>query len=85
MRKIGLLLGTLFLLAGCSFCRCKPIVRYIQKPVYIKCQIPEVPRAELDPIPENATYPRKLQIILNNYFKLEKENKMLREAIEVCK
>jgi hypothetical protein len=84
MKKQALLPLLMLLLSACSPFS-KPVVRYIQKPVYIKCQIPEVPRAELDPIPENATYPRKLQIILNNYFKLEKENKMLREAIEVCK
>jgi len=71
-----------FLLCGCSFC--KPEVRYIEKPVYIKCKIPDVPPADLQPIPLNAAYPKKLQIILNNYFKLQKENKMLREAIKVC-
>ena len=82
MREVMLLIF-LLLLTACSFS--KPEIRYVEKPVYIKCKIPEVPRACLDPIPENATYPEKLQIILNNYFKLEKENKMLREAIEVCR
>ena len=36
------------------------------------------------PIPDNATYPEKLQVILNNYFKLEKEVELLREAIKAC-
>lgn len=81
MREIFLLLS-LFLFCACSFI--KPEVRYIEKPVYVKCEIPEVPKADLQPIPENGTYPEKLQVILNNYFKLEKENEMLREAIKAC-
>jgi len=80
MRSLFLLL--ILFLVGCSFT--KPQIEYIEKPVYIKCEIPEVPKANLQPIPENATYPKKLQIILNNYLKLEKENEMLREAIKVC-
>jgi len=56
----------------------------IEKPVMVKCKIPEVPRAELEKIPENATYPVKLQIILNNCLKIQKENELLREAIKVC-
>jgi len=68
----------------CSCSLCTPEIRYIKKPVFIKCRIPEVPKADLKPVPENATYPVKLQTILNNYFKLQKENKMLREAIKVC-
>ena len=82
MRSIILISCLTFLLSACA--TTQP-VKYIEKPVYIKCEIPEVPRAELQTIPENATYPEKLQCILNNYLKLQKENKMLREAIEVCK
>jgi len=80
MRSLFLIF--ILFLAGCGFT--KPQIEYIEKPIYIKCEIPEVPKADLQPIPENATYPKKLQIILNNYLKLEKENEMLREAIKVC-
>jgi len=82
MKRFYILLIIALLLCSCSFC--KPEVRYIEKPVYIKCKIPEVPSADIQPIPLNATYPQKLQVILNNYFKLQKENKLLREAIKVC-
>jgi len=85
MKKSSLILFLLliFLLSACSpFC--KPTVKYIEKPVFVKCKVPEVPESELQNIPENATYPIKLQIILNNYLKLQKENKMLREAMKVC-
>ncbi len=63
----------------------KTVTVYGEKPIYLKCQIPEVPPAELNPIPSNATYPEKLQIILNNCLRLKKENKLLREAIKTCK
>ena len=83
MRSIILISCLTFLLSACA--TTQPEVKYIEKPVYIKCEIPEVPRANLKHIPENGTYPEKLQCILNNYLELEKENKLLREAIEVCK
>ena len=80
MRFLFLIL--ILFLVGCGLVR--PRVEYIEKPVYVKCKIPEVPRADLQPIPEYGTYPEKLQVILNNYLKLEKEVEMLREAIKVC-
>jgi len=79
--KAILFLPLLFL---CSCSLISPKVQYVEKPVYIKCKIPEVPKAELEPFVENATYPEKLKVILNNYLKLEKENEMLREAIKTC-
>jgi len=79
---LALLLGA-FLFSSCTLF-CKPQVRYMEKAVFVKCKIPDVPKADLKPIPSNATYPKKLEIILNNYLKLEKENKLLREAIKVC-
>ena len=81
MRSIILISCLTFLLSACA--TTQP-VKYIEKPVYIKCEIPEVPKANLKTIPENGTYPEKLQVILNNYLKLEKENEMLREAIKMC-
>ena len=76
------IVGAAFLL-GCSATLQKPQV--VQEPLLMKCQVPEAPRAELQAIPENATYPEKLQIILNNYLKIQKENELLRSALEVCK
>ena len=81
MKAISLLFLA-FILTSCA--STKPQVQYIEKPIFIKCQIPEIPKANIKPIPENATYPEKLQYILNNYFELEKENKLLREAVKLC-
>lgn len=60
-------------------------IQTVEKPVFIKCRVPEVPRAELEPLNENASYVEKLRVILNNCLKIQKENKMLREALELCK
>jgi hypothetical protein len=60
-------------------------VKYIEKPVYLKCQIPEVPKAQKPVLKPDMSYPEKLQNILNYMFDLEKENELLRNAQEVCK
>lgn len=66
-------------------CTHKPKVEYIEKPVFIKCQIPDIPKAELEPIPDNVEYSKKLEVILNNCLKVKQENELLREALELCK
>jgi len=80
MRRPLILCLGLFLF-GCAGAP-KPTI--IEKPVYLKCQIPEIPPADLEKVPENATYPQKLQIILNNCLKIQRENQLLREAIKTC-
>jgi len=63
---------------------CASQVKYIEKPVYLKCQIPEIPESDLDSVPEDASYPEKLRAILNNYLKIKRENELLREAVKLC-
>lgn len=77
MRKL-LIIPALFI-ASCS------TVKYVEKPVYVKCQIPEVPKTPKPVLKEDMSYPEKLQAILNYLFDLEKENELLRKAQEVCK
>jgi len=76
-----------FVIAGFGLsligCAGRP-VQVMEKPVMVRCKVPEVPRAELEKVPENATYPEKLRVILNNCLKVQKENELLREAIKVC-
>jgi hypothetical protein len=60
-------------------------VKYIEKPIYLKCQIPEVPKTQKPTLKDDMSYPEKLQNILNYTFDLEKENELLRKAQEVCK
>jgi DNA polymerase III delta prime subunit len=76
MKKL-LIIPTLFILS-CSQ------TKYIEKPIYLKCQIPEVPKTQKPTLNNEMSYPEKLQNILNYMFDLEKENELLREAIKIC-
>jgi hypothetical protein len=58
--------------------------KYIEKPVYLKCSVPEVPKTQKPTLKPEMSYPEKLQNILNYLFDLEKENSLLREAIKIC-
>lgn len=51
---------------------------------YVKCQIPAIPKINYEVIPENASYDKKLEIILNNCRKLKYERDLLMEAIKIC-
>ncbi|MBX0312572.1 MAG: hypothetical protein JHC31_12520 [Sulfurihydrogenibium sp.] len=77
MKKL-LIIPTLFILS-CSQ------TKYIEKPVYMKCQIPEVPKTQKPMLKDDMSYPERLQALLNYMFDLEKENNLLRKAQEVCK
>lgn len=73
------------LLSSFLFFSCATKTVTVEKPVYIKCSIPEIPPAQLEKVPENASYPEKLQVILNNCLKIKQENELLRKAMEVCR
>lgn len=81
MKKLVILTGFIFLFS----CATKPQIQYIEKPVFVKCQIPDIPKAELETPTPDMSYSKKLEIILNNCLKIKKENELLREAIELCK
>lgn len=71
--KIVLLLGSLLFLVGCG-----------QNTVYVKCQLPEVPKADLEVINPDDPSTVKLQKIMNNCLKIKHENEILREAMKLC-
>ncbi len=77
MKKL-LIIPTLFILS-CSQ------TKYIEKPIYLKCRIPDVPKTQKPLLKDDMSYPEKLKNILNYMFDLEKENDLLRKAQEVCK
>jgi len=62
---------------------CQP--RVIEKPVILKCEPPEVPKAKLEEIKQEDIYEERLRKLLKNYGLLKEENILLRRAIEVCK
>ena len=79
MRRLGLLMTSSLLFA------CAPVPKVIEKEVYVKCPIPDIPKTPKPTIQENATYPQKLKTLLDYLFELEKENEILREVIEQCR
>ncbi|MEM4958366.1 MAG: hypothetical protein QXX12_00650 [Nanopusillaceae archaeon] len=62
---------------------CQPKV--IEKPVVVKCEPPEVPKAELEQIKQEDSYEERLRKLIRNYGILKEENLLLRKALEVCK
>lgn len=52
---------------------------------YIRCEVPDVPKSELETINPNDTYEEKLRKLISNYGKLKEENILLRKAIDVCR
>jgi len=82
MKHLSILLISLALF-GCAQIQPKPQV--IEKEVFVKCPIPDIPKTERPRIKPETPYPEKLQCLLNYIFQLEKERDMLREVLEACK
>jgi len=78
--KLLIIVIAILLLTGCASTKA-----IYTEPTLLKCQIPDIPKADLKPIDDTAPYPEKLQVILNNYLLLQRENDLLRKAIEICK
>jgi hypothetical protein len=64
-------------------CATKPQV--IEKEVFVRCPVPDIPRTERPTIKQDATYPEKLKSLLNYMFQLERENELLRNILDACK
>jgi hypothetical protein len=63
----------------------KPQVQVIEKEVFVKCPIPDIPKTEKPIIKPDQPYTEKLQSLLNYMFRLERENELLREVIDTCR
>ena len=57
----------------------------ITKEVIVKCPIPDIPHVKKPVIKQQEPITVKLQKMLNYMFKLQRENKLLREVLETCK
>jgi len=82
MKRLNILLISLALF-GCVQMAPKPQI--IEKEVFVKCPIPDIPKTERPRIKPEAPYPEKLQCLLNYIFQLERERDMLREVLDACK
>ncbi len=81
MKQVGIFTLSLFMFS----CAMKPQMQVIEKEVFVKCPIPDIPKTERPVIKADQPHTEKLQSLLNYMFKLERENQILREVIETCK
>ncbi|MEM4958901.1 MAG: hypothetical protein QXX12_03385 [Nanopusillaceae archaeon] len=59
-------------------------IKHGEVPVMVKCKIPHVPKSSLYDLSKYQEPDVKLQKLIENYYMLLKENKMLRSAIDLC-
>jgi len=81
MRQASILALSLFLFS----CATKPQMQVIEKEVFVKCPVPDIPKTERPVIKPEQPVTEKLQALLNYLFRLERENELLREVIDTCR
>jgi len=81
MRRLIILASSLFMFG----CATAPQVQVVEKEVFVRCPVPEVPKTERPVIKRDATYPEKLKTLLDYLFQLERENEILRSVLDACK
>ncbi len=64
---------------------CATTPQVIEKEVFVRCPVPDVPKTERPVIKPEMTYPEKLKTLLDYMFLLERENELLRSILDVCK
>jgi hypothetical protein len=79
MKQASILALSLLLIS----CATKPQV--IEKEVFVRCPIPDIPKTERPVIKPDQPATEKLQSLLNYMFRLERENEILREVINTCR
>ncbi len=75
-----LILAISSLLFGCA-----TTPQVIEKEVFVRCPVPNVPQVERPTIKPEMTYPEKLKTLLDYMFLLERENEILRSILDTCR
>ena len=57
----------------------------ITKEVIVRCPIPDIPHTKKPIIKKQEPITEKLQKMLNYMFRLQRENKLLRDVLKTCK
>ena len=57
----------------------------ITKEVIVRCPIPNIPHTKKPVIKKQEAITEKLQKMLNYMFRLQRENKLLRDVLKTCK
>jgi hypothetical protein len=64
---------------------CATTPQIIEKEVFVRCPVPDVPKTERPVIKQDMVYPEKLKTLLDYMFQLERENELLRSILDTCK
>ena len=57
----------------------------ITKEVIVRCPVPDIPHTKKPVIKKQEPITEKLQKMLNYMFRLQRENKLLRDVLKTCK
>jgi hypothetical protein len=79
MRRLIILANSLFIFG------CATAPQVVEKEVFVRCPVPDIPRTERPTIKQDTTYPEKLKTLLDYLFLLERENEILRSVLDACK
>ncbi|MFZ8784771.1 hypothetical protein [Thermocrinis sp.] len=75
----------LLILASSFVFGCATVPQVVEKEVFVRCPVPDVPKTERPVIKQDTTYPEKLKTLLDYMFQLERENEILRSILDACK
>jgi hypothetical protein len=75
----------LLILASSFVFGCATAPQVVEKEVFVRCPVPDVPKTERPVIKRDATYPEKLKTLLDYMFVLERENEILRSVLDACR
>jgi hypothetical protein len=75
----------LLILASSLVFGCATAPQVIEKEVFVRCPVPDIPKTERPTIKQDMTYPEKLKTLLDYMFQLERENELLRSVLDTCR
>jgi len=84
MKRLIILASSL-LLVSCAMQPRTITLPPITKQVIVKCPIPNIPHTKKPIIKQQEPITEKLQQLLNYMFRLQRENKLLRDVLKTCK
>jgi len=83
--RLLLILASSFLLFSCAMEPKTITLPPITKEVIVRCPIPNIPHTKKPIIKRQEPITEKLQQLLNYMFRLQRENKLLRDVVKTCK
>jgi len=83
--RLLLILASSFLLFSCAMEPKTITLPPVTKEVIMRCPIPDIPHTKKPIIKRHEPITAKLQQLLNYMFRLQRENKLLRDVVKTCK